>query len=215
MSIHAEKITTRNLLDGLRSFLTTFDQQRDSVRRDESRAITDSREHSLHSANFDQALPRLQHYSFVVLLTLVVEARLAVFCETLQLEHGISPGIDSLRGGLLQRARGFLSEHFELEPPEDLWRWMQDLARVRECIVRFAGNPDLCDAADRRQIDAIVKRRAGIDIKSDPILFHRVPTLSLRSRHLIDVETAFCLDAVTAASGLFGYLYQHRDPTPL
>ncbi len=215
MSVHAEKITTRNLLEGLRSFLTTFDQQRSSVRGNESRAITDSREHVLHGANFDHALPRLQHYSFVVLLTLVVEARLAVFCETLQLEHGISPGIDGLRGGLLQRVRSFLSEHFELEPPEDLWRWIQDLARVRDCIVRFAGNPDLCEPADRRQIEAIVKRRPGLGIKSDPVLFHRAPRLSLRSPQLMDVETAFCLEAVTAASGLFGYLYQHRDPTRL
>jgi hypothetical protein len=214
VSVNAEKATTRNILDGLRSYLTTFDEQRNGVRREESRAITDSREYSLHSANFDDALPQLQHYSFVVLLTLTVEARLAVFCETLQLEHGISPGIDGLRGGLLHRARSFLTQHFELEPPEDLWRWLQDLARVRDCIIRCAGNLDLCDRTDRRHLTTIAKRRPGLEIRPDRVLFHRAPKLSLRPKQVLHIDPTFCLETVTAASGLFGYLYQHRDPTP-
>lgn len=215
MSVHSEKATTRNLLDGLRSFLTTFDEQRNGVRREESRTLSDSREHMLNTASFDDALPQLQRYSFVILLTLIVEARLTVFCETLQLEHGISPGIDGLRGSLLDRARGFLSEHFELEPPEDLWRWLLDLSRVRDCIVRYAGNLDLCDPTERRHLTAVAKRRPGLEIRSDRTLFHRVAKLSFHSKQVLKVDTTFCLDTVTAASGLFGYLYQHRDPEPL
>lgn len=212
MSADLEKATTRNLLDGLRSYLTTFDAQHEQVRRIEASALTDSREHHLQLIHFSDALPRLQHYSFVALLALTVEARLTVFCKTLQHQYGLSPGIDGLRGDLLARAQGFLSEHLPLEPPADLWRWLVDLANVRACVVQAAGNVTLLNGKDRRELAAVVKRRPGLAIAPDYILFNLAPHQTLQSEQVLHIRTPFCSDAVTAAQGLFGYLYQHRDP---
>ncbi len=212
MSIDLEKATTRQLLDGLRSYLTTFEAQHEAVRELDVSAITDSREQHLQMVHFVEVLPQLQHYAFVALLTLTFEARLTVFCKTLQEEHSFSPGIEGLRGVLLNRARAFLLEHLQLEPPGDLWRWPFDLARVRDCIVHRAGNVSMLDAVERRDLTAVIKRRPGLSIAPDHFLFNRAPHPTVQAEQVLRVDTVFCLEAVTAAQGLFGYLYQHRDP---
>jgi hypothetical protein len=215
VSVDLERATTRQLLDGLRSYLTTFDAQQDGVRRTEVSAITDSREQHVQMVHFSDALPSLQHYSFVTLLTLIVEARLTVFCKTLQEEHSFSPGIDGLRGHVLGRAHSFLTEHLQLTPPADLWRWLSDLTHVRDCIVYCAGNVKMLDIRDRRELSAVVKRRPGLSITPDHLLFNRAPYPTLHPEEVLRVGAPFCLEAVTAAQGLFGYLYQHRDPEVL
>ncbi len=211
MSVNLEKATTRNLLDGLRSYLTTFETQRDQVREGEAPLLTDSMEHHLQLQSFGDVLPRLQYYSFVILLTLIVEARLSVFCNTMHEEHGLPCGLEGRGGDLLERARGFLQREVRLEPPGDLWRWLSDLSQVRDCIVHSAGNLNMLDPADRREIVSAAKRRPGLAVVSDDQLFNRAPHPSLRLEQVLHVEAAFCLEAVTAAQGVFGYLYQHRD----
>jgi hypothetical protein len=214
VSIDIEKATTRNLLDGMRSYLTTFQAQQKGL-YDEGATLQSSREFRTSAVTFGAALPRLQHYSFVALLTMIVEARLTVFCRSLQEEHGFSPGIDGLSGDLLSRSRTFLSQNLDIDPPADLWRWLSDLARVRDCIVRTAGSVALLNHLDRREMTLITKRRPGIAVDTGHQLFSRTPRVTLQPELALQIDAGFCMEAVTAAQGLFGYLYQHRDPNPI
>lgn len=214
MSVDVEKATTRSLLDGLRSYLIAPAEALSPMNREEQATLSESREHFAVTAHLGDVLPLLSQYSFVVLLTLIVEARLTVFCRGLEDEHGFSPGMDGLSGNLLDRARAFLSENLQLQPPTDLWLWLTDIARVRDCAVHSAGSLELLKSADRRDILVTAKRRPGLSIETDHALFDRAPRVLSRPERSLRVDRAFCLEAVTAAQGVFGYLYQHRDPEP-
>ncbi len=212
MSVDLEKATTRNLLDGLRSYLTTFETQRDSIRRVENPAAADFRDGRVHPVHFGDLLPRLQSYSFVTLLTLIVEARLTVFCRTVQRDYALGTGIDDLEGDLFARALTFLSRSLRLALPQDLWRWLSDLMLIRDCIVHTGGSIEALSRNDRVEINSIVRRRPGLTVETDNLLFSHRPRSGSHSQQVLRVDLEFCSDAVTAAQGLIGYLYQHREP---
>ncbi|KPJ86767.1 MAG: hypothetical protein AMS18_15235 [Gemmatimonas sp. SG8_17] len=212
MSSDLDKATTRNFLDGLRFFLTTFDDQRDAAREDDAIALTESREHHATSIVFGDLVPRLQRYSFVVLLAVILQARIAVFCKTLRLDHGLSYSVDDMEGDFIARLRTFLKEVVELQLPAELWRWMEDLLLLSRCISDAAGNLDMMGPAERRRLHNVVQRRPGLALEPDDLLFSRGPLLPRQAETVLVIHNEFCLDAVTAAQGLFGYLYQHPAP---
>ncbi len=212
MSVDLDKATTRNLMDGLRSYVATFEDQRDAARAQDALALTESREHHTEAILFGDALPRLQTYSFITLLTVIFESRLTVYCRTVHEDHGLPLYLTDLEGSFLQRAWSFLTEQVKARPPTELWRWTQDVFLVRDCIVENAGNVGLMDRASQRALQQVVRRRPGLCIEPDEILFNCAPHASLRTENVLGIESEFCLEAVTAAIGLFGFLYQHRVP---
>ncbi|UCG86047.1 MAG: hypothetical protein JSW71_19410 [Gemmatimonadota bacterium] len=212
MSVDLDKATTRNFLDGLRSFLATFDDQRDTAREVDALALTESREHHPHAVLFEDVVPRLQHYSFIVLPTVILEARLAILCKTLCQDHGLSPSLDDMDGSFIDRVRRFLKDVVRVQPPPDLWRWVEDLALLRTCIADAAGNPNMLGQSEQHRLQNLVRRRTGLTLEPDDLLFSRSPLLAQHAETVLLVRSEFCLDAVTAAQGLFGYLYQHQAP---
>lgn len=212
MSVDLERATTRNLLDGLRSYLTTFEIQLDSIRQDENSTAMDSRDGRVHPVHFGDLLPRLQAYSFVTLLALIVEVRLSVFCRTVQQDYALATGIDDLAGDLFARAFAFLAQSLSLEPPQNLWQWLSDVMLIRDCIVHTGGSIQALSRSDRLEIHSIVRRRPGLAVESDSLLFSHRPQAGCLGQQILRVELEFCSDAVTAAQGLIGYLYQHREP---
>jgi len=212
MAADLDRATTRNFLDGLRFFLTTFDDQRDAAREEDALALTESREHHAHAVLFGDLVPRLQRYSFVLLLTMILEVRIAVFCRTLCQDHGLSYTLDDTQGNFVERVRTFLKEVVQAQPPADLWRWVEDLMLLRSCIGDGAGNVSMMSQADRRRVRSVVQRRPGLSLEPDDLLFSRALVLPRQADTVLVVHSEFCLDAVTAAQGLFGYLYQHPEP---
>ena len=212
MSADLDKATTRNFLDGLRSLVTVFEGQRDAAREQDALALTESREHHPHAILFGDLLPRLQTYSFVTLLTVILKARLAVFCRAVRQDHGLEQSLDDMDGTFLEKVHTYLRDVVQAEPPEDLWHWTEELVSLHTCIVEAAGNPDLMSKFDRRVLQQIVRRRPGLALEQDDLLFSRAPHLSQRPQPALVIDTEFCMEAVTAAQGLFGYLYQHRTP---
>ena len=212
MAADLDRATTRNFLDGLRFFLTTFDDQRDAAREEDALALTESREHHAHAVLFGDLVPRLQRYSFVLLLTMILEARIAVFCRTLCQDHDLSYTLDDMQGNFLERVRTFLQEVVQAQPPADLWRWVEDLMLLRSCIADAAGNVSMMSQADGRRVRSVVQRRPGLALEPDDLLFSRTLLVARQTDTVLAVHSEFCLDAVTAAQGLFGYLYQQPEP---
>jgi hypothetical protein len=212
MSADLDRATTRNLLDGLRTFVTTFEDQRDAAREQDALALTESREHHPHAILFGDLLPRLQHYSVVTLLTVVLKARLAVFCNAVRQDHGLEQSLYAMDGTFLEKVHAYLRDVVQAEPPEDLWSWTEELVFLHACIVEAAGNPALMSKFDRRVLQQIVRRRPGLALEQDDLLFSRSPHLSQGPQPVLVIDSVFCSEAVTAAQGLFGYLYQHRTP---
>jgi hypothetical protein len=208
MSADLDRATTRNFLEGLRSFVATFEAQRDAAREQDALLITESREHHAHAIPFGELVTRLQYYSFVVLLTATLEARLAVYCRTLCQEHGISYTISGADGSFIDRVRDFLKEVIQAQAPTEMWRWMEDLAVLRTCIADAAGNPSLLVPTARRKVESVVRRRSGLALDRDHLLFSRSLPLPQHAETVLVVRREFCWDAVTAVQGLFGYLYQ-------
>jgi hypothetical protein len=192
--------------------VATFDDQRDAAREQDALALTESREHHTHAILFGDVLPRLQAYSFVTLLTVIFESRLSVFCRTLSVEHDLPRSLDDFDGDFLEQSWAYLTEQVQARPPTELWRWMQDVFTLRGCIVNHAGNVGTLDQSSRRAVEQIERRRPGVGIESDEMLFNSAPHATLRSEYVLEVQSEFCLEAVTAAQGLFGYLYQHKTP---
>jgi hypothetical protein len=212
MSVDLDKATTRNLMDGIRSYVATFADQGDAAREQDALALSESREHHTEAVLFGDALPRLQTYGCITLLTVIFESRLTVYCRTVREDHDLPRYLTDFEGPFLQRAWSFLTEEIEARPPTELWRWTQDVFMVRDCIVENAGNVGLMDQASQRALQQVVRRRPGLRIEPDKLLFNCAPHASLHTDYVLGVECEFCLDAVTAAMGLFGFLYQHRVP---
>jgi hypothetical protein len=117
-----------------------------------------------------------------------------------------------MQGDFIARVRTFLKEVGELQPPTELWRWMEDLMLLSHCISDAAGNLSMMGPAERRRVQNVVQRRPGLALEPDDVLFSRGPLLPRQAETVLVVHNEFCLDAVTAAQGLFGYLYQHPAP---
>ena len=154
MSVHLERATTRNLLDGLRAYITTFDAQLDAAHREDSLASTQSGEHMARATQFSDVLPRLQHYGFVTLLALIIEARLAAFWKVAREEHDAVPSPEPPPAEFLARVHAFITEYLEAEPPEDLWQWIGDIAVVKDCVARYAGSVTSLPEPERRGLNS-------------------------------------------------------------
>jgi hypothetical protein len=212
MSANLDKATTRNFLDGLRSFVATFDDQRDAAREDDALVLTESREHHTQAVLFGDLVSRLQCYSFVVLLVGILKARLAVFCRTLHRDYGLPQSLDDMEGDFLERVESYLSSVVHVQPPKDLWCWARDLVLLASCVGLAAGSVNIVGQRERRALQQVVRRRPGLFLESDDLLFSRSPELTKHAEPVLVIETEFCLESVTAVQGLFGYLYQHRAP---
>jgi hypothetical protein len=212
MSADLDKATTRNFLDGLRSFMATFDDQRDAAREDDAIALTESREHHTQAVLFGDLVQRLQCYSFVVLLVVILRARLAVFCKTLHRDHGLAQRLDDMEGEFLERVEAYITDVVGVQPPRDLWAWARDLVLLENCIGQAAGSVSIVGQRERRILQQIVRRRPGLSLEPDDLLFSRSPELIKHAEIVLVIETEFCSESVTAVQGLFGYLYQHQAP---
>lgn len=89
---------------------------------------------------------------------------------------------------------------------------MRDLFLVRDCIIDGDGRLGALDAPQRRTLVRVVRVRPGLSIERHEVLCNPMPHPSLRPQEILAVTRDFCTETVTAAQGLFGYLYQHRDP---
>lgn len=212
MSVHLERATTRNLLDGLRAYISTFDAQLEAAHQEDATAVTESGEYSSRATQFSDVLPRLQHYGFVTHLSLIIEARLSVFRQVMREELDLPPENTGATGGFLDHIHAFVTKHLEAEPPEDLWRWMTDIALVKDLITQHAGSVTSLPDPKRRTLALVVRRRPGLEIGPDNRLYSPVPHTSRRTEQVLSIRRDFCVEAVTAAQGLFGYLYTHREP---
>ena len=212
MSVHLERATTRNLLDGLRAYISTFELQLDAAHREDALAITESGEHIAHATRFSDVLPRLQHYGFVTLLALIIEARLSLFWKVAREEYETVPHPEPTPAEFLERVHSFIIEHLEAEPPEELWQWIMDIAAVKDCVARYAGSVTSLPEPARRGLNRIVRHRPGLEISPDDRLHTPLPHASRRVEQVLSIKRDFCLEGVTAAQGLFGYLYTHREP---
>lgn len=103
MSIDLEKMTTRNLLDGLRWYATTFDEQERRARREEDTALFDAPSHHARPPTFGDLLPRLLPYGFVVHLAMIIKARLRVFAEAVRIEHDVARRVTEFEGPFLEQ----------------------------------------------------------------------------------------------------------------
>jgi len=114
--------------------------------------------------SYDQGLVRVSRYSFVVLLHILVETQMRVFCSELQKEKKLpSISLSDFRGSPIEQSQLFLTKLVEISPqhlPE--WQHLKTLQKVRDCIVHAYG--DVKQSRDEKELRRLARQGRDIEI---------------------------------------------------
>lgn len=197
-----DRSTTHSLLEGLRSYLGTYDAQLDAVRRDDA-AVRANGDHA-HLLFFSEVFPRLFGYAYLVQLSLIIEARIAALAKSRGAPHPAGWN----RSDAVGRIEAYLTRLTHASPPpHELFEWVVDVMLLRDCIVHAAGRVDAMESGDRSDLEALVRRRPGLGIELDASFYEPVAQPATEHARILRIEREFCVEAVTAVQGLFGHLY--------
>ena len=197
---------TTNLLDALVDYQAAMEAQLVIVQGNEQKRImawtssTDSAEFDIardeYTWTYDFTFPRYLRYSFIVLLFLVVESKLYGLCDEIGKRRGVSDKkAKALDGNVFQRCKKYLHESAGISRlNEPLWIEMEDLSKVRHCVVHTLGKVDL--SKDKDHIQHIAAQKRGLSISDN----------ELPEEGVIVVTAEYCAKAVANARQFFNEL---------
>ena len=84
--------------------------------------------------------PSALRYSFVVLLYVQVESKLTELCNAIRDSRALPLGIADLKGSALERSRKYLFRLASFTQGQADWATLDELTKVRDCIVHTNGN---------------------------------------------------------------------------
>jgi len=127
-----------------------------------------------HSYTYEYMFPRFYRYSFIVLVFLIFETQMTGLCDQLQSRRKLSLRLKDVRAsGTVPTFRTYLSKVVGITGwDESHWQRMDDLSKVRNCIVHALGKVDVSN--DGKQLQAILKRTRSLSVSdgtSGPIGF--------------------------------------------
>ena len=96
--------------------------------------------------------PRNLRYSFVILISIFLETKLAAACEEIKTRRNIVEEIKSLHGDKIGRAMKFLKKHAKITWENVDQVAIDSLATVRNCIAHTSGTVSL--SKDRAKLKA-------------------------------------------------------------
>ena len=117
---------------------------------------------SLRNLYEEDLRPSLR-YSFLILLHIVFETQLRVFCADLKNQRGLPIGMADLRGGAIDQAFVFLTKIAGLEAqnlPE--WQHLRTLQKVRDCAVHCFGY--VKESRDKKFLNELASKGTGVTI---------------------------------------------------
>lgn len=147
---------------------------------------------SYRGSFFERAL----RYSFIVLLHLVVENQLAQFCDRLKEQHSLPLRSNEMSGDAIKRSKVYLQKVAGI--PNLNWTPVEDLSKVRNCIVHAFGKVEL--SRDESYLRQIAAQGNGLSITSWDVGWEDEGILSLTSD--------FCASAVRSATTFFEEMFE-------
>jgi len=107
---------------------------------------------------FGYWLPKLAHYSVIILLSSLVETQLLAYARNVGQRQKCAFDPNDLNGSVLEKAALYINKVSGLQLTQNArWQLLKDLQELRNIIVHRAGKPPE-DKGKRSQLEQIVKR---------------------------------------------------------
>ncbi len=184
MKIETFRLKTQNILSALTEYQKKMELQLKAVQEDEYNRFDKWAEQQAEPEDgFDKELiweingdyyrwtydfmfPRSLRYSFMVLLFLVLENQLTGLCDEIAKRRSLSVRLKDLKGDILERSKTYLHKIANV-PTIDQSHWIkiEDLSKVRNCIVHALGKVEL--SVDRKRLAYLASEGWGISISDD------------------------------------------------
>jgi len=151
---------------------------------------------------YEVMFPRSQRYSFVVLLFLNLENLLTRFSDGIKRRDGHQIRANDLKGDIIARSRMYLHKIANVPAlPQDAWENIEDLSKVRNCIVHTLGEVSL--SSDQKRILDIATQGIGLSIGDSDI-----------NEGFIVLEPIYCEKVVKDVSLLINELFDKAGYLP-
>jgi hypothetical protein len=118
-------------------------------------------------------------YSFVVLLHLAIEDRITKFCNLMGEKQNLPIRMKELSGDDIKRAKNYLHKISHI--PEVNWIPIEDLAKVRNCIVHAMGDVKL--SSDGNYLRQLASKNIGLSISEPRDMDFEEGTLVIESSY--------------------------------
>jgi hypothetical protein len=204
-------------LDMLRSYQHDMDNQLAKIQKEESdridailARIDDEGEREMYLASagdeyhytHEVMFPRSHRYSFIVLLYLNLEDILTRFCERIKERDGRALRVSHLKGDIVERSKLYLHKFAEIPNiPDQIWDSIDDLSKVRNCIVHTLGQVE--PSRDRQRLHDLAKMGRGLSIGDADL-----------DRGRLVLEPVFCERAVSDVATLMEELFDKAGFPP-
>jgi hypothetical protein len=190
--------------DSLNDYFETIDQQLMTVKEGDRKRINgDIKELELdeeqryaewdlalqkHTTTYDMLYTNFLHYSFVVLLFLVMNDWLHRLCLAVEdIKNPPNPVPNNLKG-----YKQYLTDA-QVLVDDRLWEVADNLQKVRDCIVHTSGN--VSRSRDKKHLRTMAQRKMGIKISSRTDIDDEEP-LYLENDMLI-IQPAYCKSTIS------------------
>jgi len=140
--------------------------------------------------------PRSLRYSYIVLLFLVIESELVGLCDDIKERRGIPLRANELKGDTIARTKSYLRKLAGLALLDDqLWLAVEDLGKVRNCIVHALGKVELSN--DQGRLRELATKNIGLSISGD----------GYPDEGLLILTAEYCKSATQNVQALFTALF--------
>lgn len=153
-----------------------------------------SSEYDEYAFNFRAMFPRSLRYSYIVLLFLIVESQLSLFCDILKERSSIPIRANDLKGDIITRSKTFLAQLAKLSIEKPLWDKLEDLSKVRNCIVHTNGQVEL--STDKKHLRVMASKGHGLSIGFGYI-----------DDEILIIEPIYCTEATNDVKMFFDALF--------
>jgi hypothetical protein len=124
---------------------------------------------------FGYWLPKLAHYSVIILLSSLVETQLLGYAKSVGQRNASVFDPSDLRGSILEKTALYVTKVSGLQLKQNpRWQLLNDLQELRNVIVHRAGKPPE-DKDKRRDLEQMMKRYQGLSLVEN---FYSIDTYS-------------------------------------
>ena len=212
MKIDFFRIDTTNILHGLAEYQKTMEAQLPVIQELEQSSIEAFRNHDLPNIlpyesmmeEYDWVyryfFPRSLRYSFIVLLFLVIEHQLNQLCDEIKKRRNLPIRANEMSGDVLKRSKAYLHKVAGVSIKN--WESLEDLSKIRNCIVHVLGKVEL--SKDGKHLKQLAKKNIGISISDE----------DSHEEGFLVISAEYCESAVHLAKQFFDEIFDGADFGP-
>jgi hypothetical protein len=213
MKIEWFRSETESILHSLAEYQAVMETQLDTVQTNEQKRVRDwlrsiefeSDDWDVESSiardeyewTYNIMFPKSLRYSFLVLLFLVLERQLIGLCDDIKDRQKLPIRANDLKGDTILRCKIYLQKLAGISRVDDqLWVKVEDLSKVRNCIVHALGKIELSN--DQRRLQELATNGHGISISG-----HESP-----EEGLLIITSEYCQQAINDVLEFFTAIFE-------